>query len=630
MTVALQAAVSLIAFGIARRLGLPCPSSGAVCRRLGVARSHAYEQRDKLAGRLEGGLAEHPCTHCLEVKRELRLKAITIAVLEYRATHPGAWGDGERTVYSAGLRAFVLGLAKEHGDLEQADFAEACGIPLPTLKAWWTDGRRPDAPWPERPTPVAPSNPSPPASPPHETNGLGSLPLEMLRVVAEYERWEGTLQGFVAHLNDDLKLHYGRAQVTQILHLAAVRKILKKPPPKPPTRGSTFRPPPGVQWTSDGKEVKVVVDERRYVVAWQPMVDVGCTATVGEAVRPEEDAAGVVTAFEEGVATTGAPPQVLLLDNKAPNRSEALRDALPDATTLMHATRGRPENKAVIEGGFGLFAQELGPVVAVVSTSTPERTALDVAEAVTRAYATGRNHRPRRQDGKTPYELYRDRDRSPEKIAAAVEFLRAIKERIDERDEREAARRDPYVRAVLEDAFARFGFTDEGDLLSWLATLSREAVQSAIAIFAAKRAASSLPADAGLRYFAGIARNRQHELELWLYEVELVSLLEREGQLVTGHLERKATELASLDLAPRLGAIVHELLTVPAPVAQVFWRRHFASTAAAVSQHLRAPLRRWLCTRVRRFFRAAKQLRQELLALVIRALPPEPLPTPSR
>ena len=627
MTVAGEAAISLIVFAILRRLGLPHPSSGELCRRLGIARSYAYEQRDKLAAVLELGFAERPCEHCLKVKGELRLKTIANAVLAYRVTHPGAWGDGERTVYSAGLRAFVVALAKEHGDLDQADFAEACGIPLPTLKAWWADERRPGAA-PPKPPPAA-AAPSP-ATPPHERDGLGTLPLEMLRIVAAYERWEGTLHAFVAHVNDELGLHYGRAQITQILHLAAVRKILKKPPPQPCARGSTFRPPPGVQWTSDGKEVKVVVDDRTYSVAWQPMVDVGCTATVGEAVRREEDAAGVISAFQEGVATTGAPPQVLLLDNKAPNRSEALREALPDATMLMHATLGRPENKAVIEGGFGLFAQDLGPVVAVVSTASPEGTARDVAEAVTRAYATGRNHRPRRQDGKTPYELYRDRDRSPEKIAAAVEFLRGVKERIDARAEREAARRDPQVRAALENAFARFGFADEGDVLSWLSTLSREAVQNAIAIFAAKHSAGSLPADAGVRYFAGIARNQQHELELRLFEAELVAILEREQLIVADHLERKAAALASLDTAPRLGAIVQELLTVPAPVAQVFWRRCFAAVAVTVSQPLRRPLRTWLCTRIRRFFRATKQLRQELLAVVIRALPPEPLPVPSR
>jgi hypothetical protein len=107
--------------------------------------------------------------------------------------------------------------------------------------------------------------------------------------------------------------------------------------------------------------------------------------------------------------------------------------------------------KAVVEGKFGLFAQELGPVVAVVDTSATERLALTVSEAVTRAYAAGRNHRPRRKDGKTPYELYRDRNRSPEAIAAAVNTLRAIKDRVDQRAAREAAGRDPRVLAAFFD-----------------------------------------------------------------------------------------------------------------------------------------------------------------------------------
>jgi len=95
MTPALEAAVCLIASGIFRRLGLPAgASSGAVCRRLDVARSYAYEQRDRFAAILERGFAERQCENCLEAKRQLRIKAIAIAVLQYRTTHPGAWGDG--------------------------------------------------------------------------------------------------------------------------------------------------------------------------------------------------------------------------------------------------------------------------------------------------------------------------------------------------------------------------------------------------------------------------------------------------------------------------------------------------------------------------------------------------------
>jgi hypothetical protein len=157
-----------------------------------------------------------------------------------------------------------------------------------------------------------------------------------------------------------------------------------------------------------------------------------------------------------------------LLDNKAPNRSEALHAALPAETILMHSTRGRGQNKSVIEGAFGLFAQDLGRVVAVVDTTSPEAIALSVADAVTRAYATGRNHRPRRKDGKSRHDLFRDGDRLPDQIAAAVAILRRMKGRIDARAAREAARRDPRVQAQLDRACHRFGFTADGDVLDRL------------------------------------------------------------------------------------------------------------------------------------------------------------------
>jgi len=623
MTPALEAAVCLIAFGVLRRLGLaPGVSLGEVTRRLDVARSYAYEQRDRLAAFLERGLAEQAGDPGREATRKVRLQEVTIAVLEYRATHPGCWVEGGRTVYSDGVRALVVFLAEQHGDVEQADFAAACRIPLPTFKAWRAERSVP--PSRGKSPPEAP----PATGAPDEDAGAG-FTLEMLRIIREYESWNGTLEAFVTHLRDDLRLHYGRERVTQLLHLAAARKLLRKPPPPPPVRGSTFRPPPGVQWTSDGKEVELVVGGQTFVVTWQPMVDVGSAATVGEAVRPTEDSAGVIAALREGVATTGAPPRVLLLDNKAPNRSDALRAALPDETMLMHSTLGRAQNKAVIEGKFGLFAQDLGRVVAVVDTTTPEAIALSVAEAVTRAYATGRNHRPRRKDGKSRYDLFRDGDRSPEKVAAAVEILRRMKERIDTRAAREAARRDPRVQAQLEHACARFGFTDDGDLLDWLRAFPLEAVESAVAIYAAKQTAGSLPLDTGLRYFGGIVRNVQHERELRAFADELVRILESRGQILSDYLHRQATSFASLDLAPHLGAVVDQLITVPVPAAQSFWRRCLATVAATVPISLRPPLRSWLCERICRCFAATKQLRRSLADDLIRLLTPEtPLPPP--
>lgn len=438
----------------------------------------------------------------------------------------------------------------------------------------------------------------------------------MQRIVAEYERWEGSLPAFVDHLRG-LGLRYGRRTVTQILHLAAARKLLRRPPPKPPGRGSTDRPPPGIQWTSDGKQIDVVVDGQTWRVVWQPTVDVGSTATVGSVVRPEEDTQGVRASFADGVHTTGAPAVALLLDNKACNISPNLAEALAPQTFVMHATVGRPENKAVIEGGFGLFSAALGPVVATVETSSPERIALDVADAVTRAYAQGKNHRPRRSDGRSPYELYRDANPSPDEIAAAIERLSAIKARIDTREARRQARLDPQVMATIEHACQRFGFFDDGDVAHSLRALPLAAIQSAIAIYAAKQRAQTLPPDAGLRYFAGIARNCQYERELLLFEEELVAQLERTGQITRGHLERKADSLAALDLNARLLAIADELLGATAPVAQVFWRRRLHIEAAVAPLAIRHALRRTLCQRIRRCFSATKQHRQQLINLVV-------------
>lgn len=627
MTPAFEAAVCLFALAVFRRLGLAAGVSGcAVLRRLGVVRSYAYEQRDRLRALLERGEEERGCGACRAAAQTARLLTIANSVLRYLRDHPGAWAGGQRNGYSAGLRAFVLGLGDEHGvgrDLAQADFAVACEIPLPTLKAWWAERSAPPAHG-KSPPPVPPTTAVPP-----DAGASAGFTLEMLRIIREYESWNGTLEAFVTHLRDDLGLHYGRERVTQLLHLAAARKLLRKPPPPPPARGSTFRPPPGVQWTSDGKEVELVVGGQSFVVTWQPMVDVGSAATVGEAVRPAEDSAGVISGFREGVATTGAPPRVLLLDNKACNKSAALEAALPDETILMHSTLGRAQNKAVIEGKFGLFAQELGRVIAVVDTTTSEAIALSVAEAVTRAYATGRNHRPRRKDGKSRYDLFRDGDRSPEKVAAAVEILRRMKQRIDTRAAREAARRDPRVQAQLEHACARFGFTDDGDLLDRLRAFPLEAVESAVAVYAAKQTAGSLPVDTGLRYFGGIVKNVQHERELQAFADELVRILESRGQILADYLRRQAASFASLDLAPHLGAVVDQILTVPVPAAQSFWRRCLATLAATVPMALRTPLRTWLCEHIRRCFAATKKLRRSLSDDLIRLLTPEtPLPPP--
>ncbi len=156
-----------------------------------------------------------------------------------------------------------------------------------------------------------------------------------------------------------------------------------------------------------------------------------------------------------------------------------------------------------------------------------------------------------------------------------------------------------------------------------------EAIQSAIAIYAAKNQAQSLARDAdNIRYFAGIARNCQYERELLLFEQELALQLQRTGAIVTDLLERKAASFASRDPSAHLHAIVGELLAVTVPLAQVFWRTRLEAEAKRLPQDLRPPLRQSLCERIRRRFSATKAHRQAIIDLVVRTLAPLPTVAP--
>jgi hypothetical protein len=637
---ALQASLCVLVLDRLRALGFSVPAVKTVVEKLGVARSHAYETARRIAPRVERLLADDDivaaATAATQQSSELDLLRIRNAVLEHRIAHPGGWIEGGRTTYGDALTTLVLELGQRYGlgrAITQAEFAAATGIPLGTLKDWWAAASVSPSTTPppegaaepdEGAAEPASSNvtTTPDAAEPAAAMDVVGLSADMLTIVRAYESWRGSMPAFVEYLRTTHRLHYGRQMVTQVLHLAAARKILRRPPPPLPARGSTFRPPAGIQWTSDGKQFDVLVDGVLFTVNWQPMVDVGSAAFVGSVVREEEDTAGVVASFIDGVYTTGAAAAALLLDNKACNHSDVVTEAVAPGTFVMHATIGRPQNKAVIEGAFGLFAQELGSIAAVVDTSSPDRAALDVAEAVARAYALGRNGRPRRRDGRSPAQLYREAQPTEEQQKSAIDHLAAVKQRNESRAAREAARCDPAVAAALEQACARFGFSDDGDIVPSLRTLPLEPIQSAIAIYAAKLDAAALPLDAGLRYFAGIARNCQHERELLFFELELVQQLAGAGRLTLDHLERRAASMANLESAAHCTAIVDELLACPAPIAQAFWRRRLAEVTGSVPPALRPAVRSALCRRVRKRYIVTKQRRHELVDLVVRLLSP--------
>src|SRR5690606_8304526 len=83
---------------------------------------------------------------------------------------------------------------------------------------------------------------------------------------------------------------------------------------------------PGAQWVGDGMQVPVLFGGQRFVFNVELDVDAHTAAFVGVSVRDAEDSAAVVEAFDSGVATTGAPPIALLLDNRPSNHAPDVDD----------------------------------------------------------------------------------------------------------------------------------------------------------------------------------------------------------------------------------------------------------------------------------------------------------------
>lgn len=232
MTPILEAALCLVVLPILKRIGLALDVSGReAVARLFVARSHAYEVAGRLPARLG---ADEPAVAGAGDAEELRRLRIHVAVLEYRLANAGSWCPGERTVYNEALRTFVLDLAKRHGvatEMTQADFAAACGIPLPTLKDWWAQRRAQLDLFPSSATttptvdPAAAAEPSkdlpdlnhenssPPAPMPADTSSSPTSPesasapsieepvrisfsLEMCEIIRKYDAWHGTFDAF--------------------------------------------------------------------------------------------------------------------------------------------------------------------------------------------------------------------------------------------------------------------------------------------------------------------------------------------------------------------------------------------------------------------------------------------------
>jgi len=506
---------------------LRAPTATQVIDAFGVSRTQSYLLKARIeavlpdcqspVGRPPGPLAPVP-------PPDLRGQ-----VLRFVYAHPACVHGGvERQRYSDAFRLFVLDLAAEHATLALPALADGICIPEETLRDWLRGDR--------------------PHVDPPETAAVARSPTipQVETVLNAWDTWKGGFLKFCEHVQVQLRVPFSRALLSEILEANGSRVPQRRrgrSPDELGLRGQVVTFFAGGQWVGDGKTVVVEVDGQRVACNLELDVDAHTGALVGLVVTPTEDAAAVVRAFEEGVATTGAPPLALLLDNKPSNHAPEVDPALGD-TLRIRATLFRPQNKAHVEGAFGLFSQTVPEIV----LSTHDRDALvqEVVRLVATTWARATNHRPRAdRDGRSRFGLYGADPPTEADVARAREALEERRRRQELARQTLASRQDPVVRAAIAGALNRFRLADpEGYLLTAIARYSLDPVLAGIATYAAKFTARTLPPDADARYLLGIVRNIAQEDEGWQMAIELwrARLVERDRALQ--RLEEEAERLA--------------------------------------------------------------------------------------
>lgn len=499
------AGVLLAARSLSEPHGVPQPSVGEILQLTGATRSRAYEIKDALEAMLPT-LARGPGRPRVEPApgpaNVSELYEIAVEMIQFIKRNPGCVQSGARDRYADGYRQFVLELRERHADVAMTEFAAATDLPLGTLEDWMRCVR----PVAAAAGAVAATSADEPRAAEHDVKQA-----QIETVLAAWRAWRGTFGAFCAHLRRDHRLELGRSLIASILFEYGVRTPARRggrSRDEHALRGSFETFFPGAQWVGDGKQLTVVIDGKIFHKNLELMIDAASDAATGISVRDEEDSAAVVEAFTQGAQTTGEQPLACLLDNRPSNHTPEVDAALGD-TMRIRATPGRAQNKAHVEGAFGLFAQKVPAID--LDTRDPDALATTVALLLATTFFRALNRAPRRdRAGKTRVDLY-ERSITPEQYQAAHAALRERMRKQELARQTRAARRDPVIAALLDDAFARLGLLDpERHIRDAIACYPRDAIVDAIGIFAGKRTAGALPDGVDARYLLGIVRNLHH------------------------------------------------------------------------------------------------------------------------
>jgi hypothetical protein len=617
----------LAARGELERLGLPCPTATQVLAATGAGRSRAYEFAASLVGLLPtlqrpAGRPSHEAAASSAAARgDPSAQAVRLATLRFERAHPGCVNAGsERGHYSSTFRRHVLSLRHEHPALAIEDFAEAIDVPLGTVKDWLSppadalDGTESQSPTTGTETDAG-------------RRSSGGLWTET--VCTEWARWCGTFVAFCDHIQQHCRVPLRRAAIAAILEACGERLRCRRTgrsPDEEALRGTFETFFAGAQWVGDGKTVTVQVDQELLCFNLELMVDAHTDAFVGAAVSDTEDARAVADAFASGVETTGDSPIAVLLDNRPSNHTAEVDAALAD-TLRIRATPARPQNKAHVEGAFGLFSQVMPELV--IALTSPRDVAHQLLELVVRVWACTVNHRPRRnRQGRSRADLYQERP-SGKQIAEALGALQDRQRRQELARQTQLTRQDSLTRQLIDEAFDRLGLQDpEHHFRAALARHGREAVVEGIAIFEGKRSVGTLPNGVDARYLLGIVANVARDNELCAITEELLDARLRAHDSTLDSLVAELATTSATHTAPaaRLSHLVDRAADAPRKLDRIFWLRAAADAliAASDSATARADWIRFSAARIHAALHLSPRDRADMIRfLARRALPVE-------
>ncbi len=616
----LFAAFLLVAANCFRKLNLQAPSSSQIIETVGAGKTRAYKLTSAVEQSIEGlsRTAGRPSNPKPETPRDTG--HISRRVVEYIMENAGcvSMSGKQRRKYSDDFRYFIVELwEQEKENIDTAAFAHAALIPEGTFKEWIGSVRESSSENPEMESISEQQNPDC-EEPDSSARKLSCAQIETL--LEAWKNWHGDFSPFCKHVEKHLRLSFKRTMIAGILEKSGVRipeRRSGRSPDEKALRDSFETFFPGAQWTGDGTQVSIEIDSCVFTFNVELMVDTFSSALVGLSVSNEEDSDAVIEAFKDGVQSTGDNPLCLLVDLKPCNHTAEVKDCV-DETIIMTATKGRAQNKAHVEGAFGLIKKTLPDLK--INASSMKETARRIIELVAITWARTLNHKSRPRRGNlSRVEQYNASAPTEQQVKDAKKLLEQRVEKQRKANETIRARQDPVKIQMLSNAFERFGLIDpNGNLISAIARYPLDAVLSGIATFEGKKKSGTLPEDVDGRYLLGIVKNISQMHEGMFTAQALLKERLNAKDFLLAELQNQLEILCRFQKSPHrlVDALIEKALETDRFIDRTFWLSSASDILSGLPLSERKSFYANACRRIHSTFKIPYQDRCRIVSLL--------------